>query len=240
MIEYERLYAFLMDKLERELPDYLTYHHAGHTKSVIAAAWHLGVAEHLKEEDLILLKTAALLHDAGYLEHYSGHEAHSAQMAVDILPAYGYNREQIDAICEMIAATRLPSTPANLLEQILCDADLYYLGDEQYGILAEKLFPEMKKFGILKTKTEWLLKQVEFLSAHSFHTATAVREREVQKQKNLQQLRSRLEAGFTTSKGSKPMEIVQDILLTLTGVLFAGYALKGFLVPNHFFDGGVT
>ena len=239
-MDYERLYAFLMDKLERELPDYLTYHHAGHTKSVVADAEHLGMAEHLKEEDLILLKTAALFHDAGYLEQYSGHEAHSAQMAVDILPSYGYNREQIDKICGMIAATRLPSAPANLLEQILCDADLYYLGTEQYATLSEKLLPEMKKFGILKTKTEWLLKQVEFLSAHSFHTATAIREREVQKQKNLQQLRSRLESGFTTSKGSKPMEIVQDILLTLTGVLFAGYALKGFLVPNRFFDGGVT
>ena len=240
MIEYERVYAFVMEKLERELPDDLTYHHTGHTRSVIADAEHLGIAEHLSEEDLILLKTAALFHDAGYLEQYSGHEERSSQLAAKILPDFGYNQNQIASVCRMIAVTRLPSTPSDLMDQIICDADLYYLGTEEYTALSDKLFPEMKKYGILKTRTEWLLKQVEFLSAHKFHTGTAIREREVQKQKNLKQLKAKLESGFTTSKGSKPLEILQDILLTLTGVFFAGYALKGFLVPNHFFDGGVT
>ena len=240
MIQYERAHAFLMEKLQQELPDDLTYHHAGHTSGVIADAEHLGIAEHLPEEELILLKTAALFHDAGYLEKYAGHEEVSAEMARKYLPEYGYSRDQIDTVCRLIDVTRLPSAPADLLERIICDADLWYLGTEQYAIFADKLFPELKKYGLLKTKTEWMLRQVEFLSAHTFYTATAIREREVQKQKNLQQLKSKLESGFTTSKGSKPVEILQDILLTLTGVLFAGYALKGFLVPNHFFDGGVT
>ncbi|MEY4611754.1 MAG: hypothetical protein RL246_2073 [Bacteroidota bacterium] len=31
-----------------------------------------------------------------------------------------------------------------------------------------------------------------------------------------------------------------DILYAISGVLFAGFALKSFLVPNHFLDGGVT
>lgn len=31
-----------------------------------------------------------------------------------------------------------------------------------------------------------------------------------------------------------------DILYAVSGVLFAGFALKSFLVPNHFLDGGVT
>lgn len=32
----------------------------------------------------------------------------------------------------------------------------------------------------------------------------------------------------------------QDILYVVAGILICGFALKGFLVPNHFFDGGVT
>lgn len=32
----------------------------------------------------------------------------------------------------------------------------------------------------------------------------------------------------------------QDIVYTVLGILFCGFALKGFLVPNQFFDGGVT
>ncbi len=33
---------------------------------------------------------------------------------------------------------------------------------------------------------------------------------------------------------------IQDTAYVLTGILLCGFALKGFLVPNHFFDGGVT
>ena len=31
-----------------------------------------------------------------------------------------------------------------------------------------------------------------------------------------------------------------DIMYVTIGILFCGFALKGFLIPNHFFDGGVT
>jgi uncharacterized membrane-anchored protein YitT (DUF2179 family) len=31
-----------------------------------------------------------------------------------------------------------------------------------------------------------------------------------------------------------------DIAYTLAGILFCGFALKSFLIPNAFFDGGVT
>ena len=35
-------------------------------------------------------------------------------------------------------------------------------------------------------------------------------------------------------------ELTQDALFILAGVVIASFALKNFLVPNHFFDGGVT
>ena len=31
-----------------------------------------------------------------------------------------------------------------------------------------------------------------------------------------------------------------DIVYASAGILFCGFALKGFLIPNHFFDGGIT
>lgn len=34
--------------------------------------------------------------------------------------------------------------------------------------------------------------------------------------------------------------LVQDTLYTVIGILFAGFALNGFLVPNSFLDGGIT
>ena len=33
---------------------------------------------------------------------------------------------------------------------------------------------------------------------------------------------------------------LQDLFYTITGILFCGFALRSFLVPNQFFDGGIT
>jgi len=239
-MQYEQVFSFLIQKLETGLPSYLSYHNANHTISVIKAAEHLASTENVSDDELVLLQTAALFHDSGFLQHHQNHEEISCKLAKKYLPDFEYSSEQIEAVCNMIMATKLPQTPSDHLAELLCDADLYYLGAEQYHAYAEKLFPEFKKFGIVKTRMEWELMQVEFLSAHVYFTKTAIGERETQKQINLQQLKAKLETTFTPHKRVKPLEILQDILLMVFGVVISGYALKGFLVPNHFFDGGIT
>src|SRR3954463_16105250 len=96
---YEQIYGFLMRKLETELPAYLTYHTAEHTMAVIAASEHLAVGENIGDEDLILLKTAALFHDAGFLQQSDGHEEISCLLAREYLPAQGYNDNDVEQIC---------------------------------------------------------------------------------------------------------------------------------------------
>jgi uncharacterized membrane-anchored protein YitT (DUF2179 family)/HD superfamily phosphodiesterase len=239
-MQFEQVYSFVILRLEIGLPSYLTYHSADHTKSVIKAASHLAKLEDISGDDLVLLQTAALFHDSGFLQHHQNHEDLSCQAARKYLLDFDYTPEQIEVICQMIGATKLPQTPLDHLAQVLCDADLYYLGSKKYQEVAEKLFSELKKFGQIKTKAEWELRQVEFLSEHTYFTKTAISEREAQKQINLQQLKAKLETTFAAHKREKPREIVQDILFMVFGVAIAGYALKGFLVPNHFFDGGIT
>jgi len=239
-MQYEKVYAFLVEKLETALPAYLTYHDASHTRSVIESVEHLAHSEGIKGDDLILLKTAALFHDAGYLQHHGEHEELSCRLARKHLPEFDYTPEEVERVCHMIMVTKLPSYPVDQLDKILCDADLFYLGTEHYDFYADKLFQEMKKTGAVKTKVDWLLLQVEFLSAHKYYTQTAIREREAIKQEKLKELKGKLESGFTAANKLNVRELFQDLLLVIIGVLFAGYALKGFLVPNLFFDGGIT
>jgi HD superfamily phosphodiesterase len=106
-MQYQQVYQFLMPKLESELPEYLSYHNAAHTKSVIAAAEYLGTMEKITEEEMTLLKTAALFHDAGFLQQADGHEEISCIWAREHLPHYGYSNSQIEEICRIIMATRL-------------------------------------------------------------------------------------------------------------------------------------
>lgn len=239
-MHYEEAQSFLISKLETGLPSYIRYHDAHHTKSVITAVEHLAAAEDITGDELVLLKTAALFHDAGFLQNHHEHEELSCRLAKKHLPDYGYTTEQIERICRMIMATRLPQTPTDRLAEILCDADLYYLGTDQYGIIAEKLFHEYKKTGFLKTQTEWDLKQIEFLTAHNYFTQTAKKERQEIKLQNLQFLKSSVEKQMTHHEKPKAIEYLQDLFLMIAGILFAGFALKFFLVPNHFFDGGIT
>ncbi len=239
-MQYQQVYQFLMPKLENELPEYLSYHNAAHTQSVIAAAEYLGSMEKISEEEMTLLKTAALFHDAGFLQQADGHEEISCIWAREHLPDYAYSSSQIEAICRIIMATRLPQTPVDLLGQIICDADLFYIGKDGYAANAEKLHQEFKHRGFVKTEEEWQLMQVEFLAKHHFFTATAIKELEPTKQLILQELNAGVEKSFTHHHEETGRQLIQDMLLTLLGVTIAGVALKLFLAPNHFFDGGVT
>ena len=90
-MQYDRAYSFLMTKLEEELPSWLTYHTADHTRSVISSSEHLAALENIRGEDLVLLKTAALFHDSGFLQQPDDHEEISCILARTHLPDFDYN-----------------------------------------------------------------------------------------------------------------------------------------------------
>jgi len=239
-MQFEALQTNIMDKLAKRLPAYLSYHNASHTAKVVAAASEIGEAERLSEEEIILLKTAALLHDVGFMQNHENHEELSCKYAQKILPDFGFSDAQVQQVCNMILATRMPQAPHNTLAEILCDADLYYLGTDAYAEDADGLKQEMLKLGQIQTDTDWLYLQIKFLSEHKYFTSYATVHQGAGKQKNLERLLQ--EQQITTQKGShrKELIILEDAALMIVGVLFAAIALKGFLVPNHFFDGGVT
>ena len=237
-MQYDKLYTFVISKLEKELESHISYHNGKHTKNVIKNAIYLGAHENLNDHDLILLKTAALLHDVGFLENHLNHEALGCDFAKKNLADFDYSQQDIDAICEMIMATKLPQTPKNHLSEILCDADLFYLGSVKYEFFANKLFREFKEFGILKTNEDWHKRQVDFLNTHQYFTKTAQQEREATKQENKTKLENNTQ--HLKHKKANPIEILQDAISVIFGVIIAAFALKSFLVPNHFFDGGIT
>lgn len=239
-MQYEKVHDFILKKLESDLPSYLIYHNVNHTREVIKAAEYIGSQEGITEKEMTLLKTAALFHDTGFLQHHQGHELQSCKLATEYLPQYGYDADDIDQVCEMIMATRLPQTPSNLLSKILCDADLFYLGGDKYEEISDKLFHEFRRNHLVKTSAEWDIRQAEFLGSHTYFTDTARKELNEKKAKALNGLREKLTQTLAAPKKTKPAEIAMDVLLNIVGVIIASIALKFFLVPNQFFDGGIT
>jgi uncharacterized protein len=178
----------ILQYLEKELPDNLTYHGLHHTFDVFDAAMKIAQTENLSANEIRLLRIAILYHDAGFTSKYKEHENKGCDMAKKNLPAFGYSKNEIDIICGMIMATQIPQTPHTLLERIICDADLDYLGRNDFHKISDSLFEEMKIYAHVHDKKEWNRIQKKFLENHQYYTEFGKKNREHKKQEYLMEI----------------------------------------------------
>lgn len=190
LIQLTDIQEVVLDKLEKELPDFLFYHNVKHTVDVVTEVELIGWAEGCTDEEILLLKTAALFHDAGHTVSYDDHEYHGTLLVKEMLPAYGYSEEQLEKICRIIMSTKLPPKPGDLLEQIICDSDLDYLGRSDFIPVSNTLYEELKAQDKITNLNDWNKMQVKFISGHQYFTATARQLREVNKKLQIERIRS--------------------------------------------------
>ena len=183
--KFDDLKDNIISELKSNLLPALYYHSAEHTLDVLNAAEKIAAAEKVNGKDLMLLKIAALLHDSGYLFTAKNHELNSCRIARYVLPKYDVSEMDIDAICDLIMATKIPHNPKNILEEIICDADLDYLGRDDFYALSQNLFKEMQMFNKVSDEHKWNEIQIGFLEKHKYFTATSKSLRDMLKEKHL-------------------------------------------------------
>lgn len=189
MLRYDDLEEEILTKMENELPKNLYYHNLKHTIDVITEVEIIGRKEGITEAQMLLLKTAALFHDTGFILSYNEHEEYSVKMARHILPQFKYSKNQINEISNLIMHTKHPPKPKSLLEKIICDADLDYLGRTDFIPVSGNLYRELKENGKIKSIDEWNQLQIKFIENHTYFTQTAQNMRDVNKFKQLEKLR---------------------------------------------------
>jgi hypothetical protein len=189
LIQFTDIQELILDRLENELPRYLYYHNVKHTVDVVTEVELIGWAEGLDDEGILLLKTAALFHDAGHTISYDEHEFHGTELARNLLPGYGYSEEQVEKICNIIMATKLPPHPKDIYQEIICDADLDYLGRSDMIPVSNTLYKELSEQDKIGTLNDWNKLQLKFISAHTYFTKTARSLREVNKQKQIERIK---------------------------------------------------
>ncbi len=181
--------TFILHKLKVELPPQRTYHCLEHTHDVYASVIDIAEQEGVGGEDLVLLKVAALFHDSGFLLGDHEHEVAGCRIVEEQLPGFGFNPTQLDRIQSMIMATKVPQSPKDHLERILCDADLDYLGRNDFKRIGDTLYQELRNYGQIGDLRTWNDLQVRFLENHRYFTDTNLRLREPMKQTHLAALR---------------------------------------------------
>jgi uncharacterized protein len=182
---------FIVTLLRTNLPPNLFYHGVHHTMDVCEVVEDLGIAEKVDKESLVLLKTAAAFHDCGFIKQYFNNETFAATCVETHLPDFGYNSGQIQTIAGLILATQIPQRPSNHLQEIMCDADLDYLGRDDFFEISETLKKEWLAYEVVSSEREFNLKQIKFFQQHMYFTRTSNKRRGKQKEKHFIELQKR-------------------------------------------------
>ncbi|NCP46107.1 MAG: DUF4202 domain-containing protein, partial [Flavobacteriales bacterium] len=131
-------------------------------------------------------------HDSGFIKQYAKNEDIGAALAQEVLPQFGYSQKQIDRIGQLISVTKIPHQPENHLEEIICDADLDYLGGDSFYQIADKLKLELMERSIVNSDKEWDELQIKFLESHHYFTKTAIQLRQKNKEQRIAEIKKRL------------------------------------------------
>ena len=181
----------ILDKLMNETPAHLFYHNVGHTLDVYESVSTIATLEGVSQRDYRLLQVAAIYHDVGYLIERNNSEEHSCEMVKEYLPRFDYSLEEIESICRIIMATKMPQNPKSHLEEIICDADLDYIGRADFFNLSKRLYKEMIVLGTIQNWKEWIKLQELFMNQHHYFTASAIALRQAEKEQNLKIIKSK-------------------------------------------------
>lgn len=166
----------------------LFYHSKAHTVDVIEQCVNIGKREGIKGHDMLVLKMAALFHDTGFLRTYLNHEAMGCSIFLERTDGMNFSDRDNEAVQALIMATKLPQAPVTHLQKIICDADLDYLGRDDFFTIGDNLRKEFLHFKIVPDNEAWEKMQLNFLKTHHYHTASSRQIREPVKQQHYAEL----------------------------------------------------
>src|ERR1700744_4186837 len=190
----EQAHDFVLSFYKTHDTSNLLYHNQNHTEDVVAAATKIANHYQLNDDDFFIVLASVWFHDLGYMVDISNHEEKGAEIATDFFGKHDIDKKHIDQIVGCIRATKMPQSPHNLLEEIVCDADLFHLGTDDFK-KKDKLLRE--EINILHnadiSKEAWHEKSIKFLEDHHYHTDYCQLLLNGTKEKNLEELKNKVE-----------------------------------------------
>lgn len=188
----EETRQYVIEFIADHFSEQICYHNIDHTLDVVEATEIIGRACNISDADLEMLLIAAWFHDTGYYLGCRNHEETSAEIAKNFLTLKGKDRKFIGNVINCILATKVPQSPRNLFEQIICDADLYHLATEKFFEKSELLWQEFSHNDKNMTPLRWLNQSKEFVSSHRYHTVYGKNELFPKLKKNLKKLNAKI------------------------------------------------
>jgi predicted metal-dependent HD superfamily phosphohydrolase len=196
---------YVTDLFTHQVKPEFVFHSLEHTEDVVEACSYMADHYRLNDEDRQVLLLAAWFHDTGYTKgEATGHEDESIRIATSFLTRNNLDEALIQRVASCIEATRMPQSPVNLVEKILCDADLYHLATDDFKARSQLLKQEQEGIlGLKIDKKEWRKNNISFLENHKYFTDYGQERLEPKKHENLMALMKKKQVKAVEEKEEK-------------------------------------
>lgn len=166
--------SYVFDYYKVNAPAENIYHNLSHIQNVVKMVEEIGAGSNLSKSEIEILKIAAWFHDIGHMKTWGGHEEIGANFAAEYLTKKNYPSEGIKKVTECILSTQMPHHPKNILQEVICDADIAHIGTKDFFDQSDLLKLEIEKRETRKlSDIEWLKKNIDFLTKNKFFTKYA-------------------------------------------------------------------
>ena len=219
---------FVVHLFKDKLDSTFLYHNYTHTKRVYKSVNEIIANTTLSDEDILVLRLSALLHDTGYTVSTENHEAESVKIATPFLSSKEVDNNIISRVANCIMATKFDEQPSNKLGEIIRDADASHFGKDYFLETSEFLKEEYKLQGLHNySQKEWrdinikvMIEQHKYYSKYALDTWQPIKEKNLaglilekkkdKKKKNEEKLKAKVkseaksedpERGIQTSTG---------------------------------------
>ncbi|MEQ7801437.1 Pycsar system effector family protein [Pedobacter sp. ASV1-7] len=194
-----QLHAYVANLFEANNDKRFVYHNIGHTEQVVENTVKIASHYQLSDQDFFIVVAASWFHDMGYLFDCSQHEVRGERMAVSFLEEKGVDKNVINQVSGCIMATKMPQNPTGLLQQIVCDADLFHLGSSSFKEKNKLMRQEAQAFCNKEIdKMEWRIKTIALFKAHHYHTDYCKELLNFKKAQNLAEMEDKLNTSSET------------------------------------------
>lgn len=150
----------------------LVFHNLKHTQVVVKRTKEIAGHYALSERDMLVLFAAAWFHDVGHLFTEPGlHEEKSAELMRNFMVANNMDEALVSDTEKCILATKLPRNPTTLLQQIICDADTYHFGTDDFKLTNKLILQELQLKDNGFDKSGFNKDTLEMLQSHTYYTA---------------------------------------------------------------------
>lgn len=187
--EAERYVHDLFDKYYQEN---LVFHNIEHTRSVVQRVQEIASHYNLNDREMLELLLAAWFHDTG---HLIAEPAIHEQKSVELMSAFlaqKIDEEMLRKVDRLIRMTKFPPSPETLQEQIICDADTYHFGSDDFKKTNKAMKKELTLRNMNTLVMDWEQNTLALLQRHRFFTSYCQKLLQEGKEKNIQRYQKKV------------------------------------------------